>query len=253
MPLIYFIALSIIPSIIWLAFFLREDRQPEPKKTILKVFVIGMFSTIPVIILSLIIALILRGLGVPTPIISFVGIVFVAAVVEEIAKYLVVKRSVFDSSDLDEPSDLMIYAITAALGFATIENIVFLFPGREALFGLTPEFFVQGLIAGSIIRFFSGTFLHALASGIMGYFLALSIMRIEYRKALVWTGLAIAILLHGLYNFSIISVGDNGLWFMVVPVLLMLLFITVLFLFSKARKMNSISKFKNSKNNEKSS
>ena len=251
--MIYFIALSIIPSIIWLAFFLREDRQPEPKKAVLKVFVVGMFSTIPVIILSLTIALILKGLGVPIPIISFIGIVFVAAMVEETAKYLVVKRSVFNSSDLDEPSDFMIYAITAALGFATVENIIFLFPGGEALFGLTPEFFIQDLVAGSIIRFFSGTLLHALASGIMGYFLALSITRIEYRKTLAQTGLAIAILLHGLYNFSIISAGGNGLWFVVVPVLLLLLFITLLFLFSQTRKMDSVSRFKNSKNNEKGS
>lgn len=255
MLLIYFIALSIIPSIIWLTFFLREDRRPEPKKTILKVFSIGMLSTVPVIVLSLAIGLILRELGVPIYLISFIGVIFVAAVVEETTKYLVVKRSVFNSSEVDEPSDLMIYAITAALGFAAMENVVFLFPGREALFGLTSEFFVQSLITGSIVRLVSGTFLHALVSGIMGYFLALSIMKTKYRKRLVWSGLAIAILLHGSYNFSIMFAGVNGLWFVVAPILLLSLFIIVLFLFSKTRKMNSICRFENRdiKNNEKSS
>lgn len=255
MPFAYFIALSIIPSIIWLVFFLREDRRPEPKKTILKVFVIGMLSTIPVIILSLAIGLILREMGIPIYLISFIGVVFVAAVVEEVAKYLVVKRSVFNSSEVDEPSDLMIYAITAALGFAAMENVVFLFPGREALFGLTPEFFIQSLVAGSIVRFVSGTFLHALVSGIMGYFLALSIMRSEYRKRLVGAGLVVAILLHGSYNFSIMFAEGNGSWFVVAPILLLSLFITILFLFSKTRKMDSICRFENRdiKNNEKSS
>jgi len=254
-PLAYFITFSILPSIIWLAFFLREDRQPEPKKIILRVFVIGMLSTFPVIILSLIIGLVLREMGLPMYLILFIGVVFVAAVVEEIVKYLVVRHSVLNNSAVDEPSDLMIYAITAALGFAAMENIIFLFPGREALFGTAPPFFIQDLIAGSIIRFVSGTFLHALASGIMGYFLALSITRTKCQKRLVWTGLVVAILLHGLYNFSIISIEGNESWFVVAPILLVSMFIAVLFLFSRTRKMDSVCEFENrkNKNNEKGS
>lgn len=250
MSLIYFIAFSLIPSILWLAFFLREDRQPEPKGAILKVFFIGMLSTFPVIILGLAITSVMREIGFPIYLISFIGIVFVAAIVEEIAKYLVIKHSILEDSAVDEPPDLMIYAITAALGFAAMENIIFLFPGREALFGITPQFFIQDLITGSIIRFVSGTFLHALATGVIGYFLALSIMNPKYRKKLVWVGLIIAILLHGFYNFSIITSENNGLWFIVAPILLLSLFIIVLFLFHKTRKMDSICKLE-IKNNEK--
>ncbi len=255
MPLTYFIVLSVLPSIVWLIFFLREDRQPEPKSVILRVFIIGMLLTIPVIALSLVMSLALREMGVPVPLITFIGIVFIAAILEELGKYLVVRRSVMESSAVDEPSDLMIYAITAALGFAAMENLFFLFPGRESLFVETPAFFVQDLVAGSLIRFVSGTFLHALASGIMGYFLALSIMMTKYRRRLLWTGLLIAILLHGSYNFSIMASEGNAAWFMVAPILLLSMFVAVLILFARTRRMASICRFENRniKNNEKGS
>ncbi len=247
MPLFYLIVLSVLPSIVWLIFFLREDRRPEPKSVILRVFVIGMLLTVPVIALSLILGLAMREMGVPIPLITFIGIVFIAAILEELGKYLVVRRSVMESSAVDEPSDLMIYAITAALGFAAMENVFFLFPGRESLFVEVPAFFIQDLIAGSLIRFVSGTFLHALASGIMGYFLALSIMMTGYRKRLIWIGLAVAILLHGSYNFSIMAAEGNAAWFIVAPILLLSMFVTVLILFAKARKMDSICRFENGK------
>ncbi len=212
---------------------------------ILRVFALGMISTVPVIILSLSFAEIMGMMGISPYLIMFLNVIVIAAITEEVFKYLVVKYSVLKSSECDEPSDLMIYAITAALGFAAMENILFLFPGREALFGITPMFYIRELIAGSIIRFVSGTFLHALVSGVMGYFLALSIMHVRYRKRLVWAGLTIAILLHGLYNFSIITSEDNGSWFLMAPILLLSLFIIVLYFFSRTRKMASICKFEN--------
>ncbi len=245
MPLLYFLTLAIIPSILWLAFFLREDRRPEPKGMILKVFILGMISTVPVIILSLAVAMTMKTMGVPSYLVTLIGVIFIAAVTEEVFKYLVVRLSVLESPHCDEPSDLMIYAITAALGFAAMENVLFLFPGREALFEATPIFYLRELITGSIIRFVSGTFLHALVSGVMGYFLALSIMHTRYRKRLVLTGLTIAILLHGLYNFSIMASEDNGSWFLMAPILLLSLFIIVLYFFSRTRKMPSICKFEN--------
>ncbi len=245
MSLIYFIILSILPSIVWLLFFLREDRRPEPKGVILKVFAIGMLLPFPVIVLGLIVGFILKEMGVPLPLIFFIGVVFIAGIVEELGKYLVVRQSVMKSSAVDEPSDFMIYAITAALGFAAMENLFFLFPGYESLFIETPSFLLQELIAGSLIRFVSGTFLHALASGIMGYFLALSIMMTRRRKIIIRIGLLIAILLHGFYNFSIITAEKNATWFVVAPVLLLLMFISVLFLFAKTRKMESICRLEN--------
>jgi len=247
MSLIYFIALALAPGLIWLIFFLGEDRRPEPKKMILKVFLLGMLSTFPIIILSVGLADLMVLLGLPWSLIISINIVFIAAITEEIVKYLVVKFSVLKSSECDEPIDLMIYAITAALGFATLENVLFLFPGLDVLWGGTPFLHFQQLFIGSVARFISGTFLHALASGIMGYFLARSIQSPLKKGKILWTGLGVAILLHSLYNFSIMMTEHHWLFFGIVPIILIMLFIALLICFAKARKMASLCNFNNDK------
>ncbi len=247
MSLIYFIFLALAPSLIWLIFFLGEDRRPEPKKMVLKVFFLGMLSTLPIIILGVSLAHLMVLFGLPWPLIIFINAVFVAAITEEIIKYLVVHFSVLKSSECDEPIDLMIYVITAALGFATLENIIFLFPGQDILWGGTPFLHIQQLFIGSVIRFISGTFLHALASGIMGYFLARSIQSPLKRKKILWTGLGTAILLHSLYNFSIIMSENHQLFFWMVPIILITLFIALFICFSKVKKMASLCNFNDDK------
>ncbi len=212
---------------------------------ILKVFVFGMLSTFPVLILNIAVGYSLSLLGVPFHIIMFVSIVFVAAITEELAKYLVIKFSVLKSPDCDEPTDLMIYAITAAMGFAAIENVIFLFPGKEVLFGSTSLFLMQEIFTGSLIRFVSGTFLHALTAGVMGYFLALSIKYSTNGRKIILAGLGTAALLHGLYNFSIIMVEKDESFFLMAPIILITLFVVVFICFSKTRKMASICNLDN--------
>lgn len=233
MYLIYFIFFSLAPGVLWLLFFFREDVQPESTISVLRVFLLGVLSALPVIIIGFSIRYIMKLLEVPSAMATFINIVLVASIVEEIIKYLVVKGYVLNNSSCDEPTDIMLYAITAAMGFATLENLLFLSPGF--MLGATRDIFI-----GSLVRFISGTFLHALATGIMGYFLALSIMKTKYRKRLVSLGLGIAILLHALYNFSIIKAGYSEWLFIIAPIILIASFVVIFICFSKTRKMISI-------------
>jgi RsiW-degrading membrane proteinase PrsW (M82 family) len=138
-------------------------------------------------------------------------IFFGVAFVEEFFKYLVVKKKVISQPEFDEPVDALIYLITAALGFAAFENFLILFsfqnfflPQKEIIYFF--DYFLN-LASISIFRFLSATFLHALVSGIVGYFLALAFFQ-KKKYALFW-GLSIATFLHGLYNFSIIKIEGN--------------------------------------------
>ncbi len=253
MIFLYFAILSFLPSIVWLLFFLKEDVRPEPNKTILKVFIYGMISTFPVLLIGIITSYILRGMDIPLFAIMLIQVVFIAAVTEELVKYMVVKYSVLNSPECDEPVDIMIYAITAAMGFAALENILFLFPIKEFLAAVsvsTPMLIDNSLsindaVIGSLIRFMSGTFLHALVSGIMGYYIAISILNDKKRKILIAKGLAIAMLLHGLYNSSIIMSETNEWFLSLAPVILITLFLVVFLCFSKLRSMPSICKLEN--------
>ncbi|MGB3988584.1 MAG: PrsW family intramembrane metalloprotease [Minisyncoccales bacterium] len=245
MTIILFIFLSIIPSLIWLAFFLKEDPYPEPRKVILKTFLIGILFALPVIAICLTIEFLMRFVGISFEMSSYVGIIFLSPVIEELSKYLALKSSAFKSSYLDEPVDFMVYAITAALGFAAMENLIFLFPGREILTGKIPFFFIQEMMMGSAIRFASGTLLHALSSGIVGFFLALSAKHIK--KRFCYIGLALSMLLHGFYNFSIISKGADASLSIMTPVILISAFIVILFFFFMIRRLSSVCYIQNQK------
>ena len=229
-----FIFLSFLPSLLWLIFFLREDKNPEPSKMIIKVFIMGMLITFPVIVIYLTINYFLLKLDISILVMKIIMAVFVAAIIEEISKYIVVKKTALESSECDEPVDIMVYAITAALGFAALENVIFLFPS------LNLPFCYQGLATLSFFRFISGTFLHALASGVMGYFLAISILNTKKRKLFIFLGIFSAIFLHGLYNFIIIVSEIENSVIMFIPLLLLLILIIVLFFFKRLKKLPSI-------------
>jgi len=147
------------------------------------------------------------------------------ALVEEFLKYLVVRLGVFSNSALDEPVDLVMYMIIAGLGFAAFENILLLFRLAE-IFPPSDIFLVNS------IRFVQAVFLHALASGLLGYFVALSFFRKNLRLPLLLGGLACATALHGAFNFYIFTIGDKGLVYLlapVVPLLALAVFISFAF------------------------
>jgi protease PrsW len=236
----YLLILAVLPGLIWLFYFLNKDDHPEPKGMILKIFIGGMFSALPAAILELAFQRVVPG-GIPfihnfsSPIITFLTIVISVAFVEEFIKYLVVHGQVLRSSELDEPMDLVLYMIIAGLGFATLENI-FIF--------LSPDVFsytIEETLSLSVFRFISATFLHALCSGTIGFFLALSYCEIKRRWLFLPLGFIIAISLHGLYNFSIMELGGI-LRFGIPSAVIIILAIFLSLGIKKLRKLKSICK-----------
>ena len=216
-----YIFFGLAPSIIWLLFFLRKDSHPESNPTILKVFLYGMIAAVPAALVELGIAEELKNIGLPTalmtPIYVFLGI----GLIEEIFKYLVVRKKILCHPEFDEPMDIMLYMIISALGFAALENLLILLPY------LSPFQFMETFVVSGF-RFVGATFLHALASGLVGYFLVLSFFNPQKRTQLTIQGLFTAALLHGLYNFSIIKIDDGFKFAIPVIILLGLLFFILL-------------------------
>ncbi len=127
----------------------------------------------------------------------------------------------------------MIYMIIAALGFAALENILVLLPGQG-----TFTFFQTATV--SSFRFIGATFLHALCSGTVGFFLALSIFETKKRLRLIFLGLTIATILHGLYNFSIMKLDENFYYIYITIIILTALAFFVSFGFRKLKKIASV-------------
>lgn len=223
-------------SVTWLLQFLRKDKLAEPTRMILKIFFWGMVITIPVFAVEFGLAHVINAITLPSLLTSLLYWFLAIAFVEELFKYLLVKGKVLKNLAFDEPVDAMIYMIVGALGFAALENILYLLPPAEKIFSLN-ELFTRTIII-SFFRFVGATFLHALCSGLVGYFLALSLFK-NRRSGLTILGLSIAVLLHGLYNFSIMEIG-TPLKFIIPVVILLGLALFITLAFRKLKKMKSI-------------
>lgn len=190
--IIFLIALGVLPSAIWLWFYLRKDLHPEPKKLLTLVFLGGAIITVPIALLEQNLA---NSIGQGS--LLFLS----AAGLEEFGKLLVVWALIllWKNAAFDEPIDAMIYLITAALGFAAAENVANLFNlgsgGLDIYLGLMSA------------RFLGATLLHTLASGVLGFYLAryyfFSRLKGASRHYLWITGLTAATLIHGLFNIFI--------------------------------------------------
>jgi len=220
--------LGILPSLIWLLFYLKEDVRPEPKKMVLKIFFYGALFAFPVAIFEIFILKIISELKFSQLLAKILENFLAIAFVEEIGKYLVVKTAVLKNKELDEPIDLMIYMIISALGFAAVENVFLVFSKK-------------GYFALLIGRFLSATFLHALCSGILGYFLVISFFEPKKKKIFLPLGFLLVTTLHGFYDFSIMEIEGN-LKVLIVTLILIFSAIFLKIFFQRSKKLKSICK-----------
>ena len=239
--IILYIVFGVLPSLAWLAYYLRKDLHPEPKKMIFKIFLLGVAVTLPVFFIQIGSKILLDRTGADGLIYSLAYWFLIIAFSEEFFKYLVFRASVFSSREFDEPVDAMIYMVVIALGFAALENILYLFPPIDQMNTISFSALVNRTVVISFVRFIGSTFLHTLCSATIGYFLALSICAAKKKKILLILGIFISVALHGLYNFSIMTVGGPLKIIIPVGILIFLAFFVVSG-FEKLKKIKSVCK-----------
>lgn len=194
---LYAVLAGIVPSLIWLAFWLREDsKRPEPKGLISRTFLLGMLAVFLVLPLERKANIFFPGLGLET---------FLSwSILEEVLKFGAAFFGGLITRADDEPLDPMVYMITAALGFAAMEN---------ALFMLTPiagNQLLTGVITGNL-RFMGASLLHVVASGILGFAISLAFYKArEYKLIYGLFGIILAIILHTGFNIMIVNEETLG-------------------------------------------
>jgi len=204
----FYIILGLLPSFLWLLFYLRKDAHPEPNSMVLKIFFWGIMIAPLAAGLEMILIWLIYA---PSRFLSLSwspgiwGVLlagtFIPASVEEYLKYMVVKLKVLKNSEFDEPTDAMLYCIIAALGFAAVENLLVLFYSSFS----DPEETFQTIT----FRFLGATLVHALASGITGYWLAQSLFCLRQKRKIIAKGLILAILIHSCYNYFILVINKQ--------------------------------------------
>lgn len=222
-PKIFILAFlgGIIPSLIWLYFWLKqEETRPEPKGVLTAVFILGMLAVFLVIPMQEFLQKYIS---------SEVWKLVAWASVEELMKYLAVVIILARTNFADEPVDWAIYMITAALGFAALENTLFLI--EPLSLGKT----TVSLLTGQL-RFLGSTLLHTISSAIIGISIGLAFFMNNFAKKIyLFIGIIFAIALHSLFNFFIIK--NNGNDFLKVFVFLWISTVIVMLLFEKLRRM----------------
>lgn len=213
---------GLIPSLFWLWFWLQEDKKnPEPKAVLSVVFLMGFIAVIFVLPIQKFIEASIGSKELE---------LVLWATAEELIKYLAVVVVIYRTNLADEPIDWPIYMITSALGFAALENALFLIKPLGA--GAT----AVGLLTGQL-RFLGATLLHTVTSGIIGIALGASTHLSGFKRHLhLLFGLGLAISLHSVFNFFIIK--NNGSDFLKVFAFLWVVTIIVMLLFEKIRRMN---------------
>ncbi len=243
--ILYALTGGFIPIIIWLVFWLKEDRDhPEPLRRVVLVFIAGA--------LMVVLAYILERLWCDNPWlreacvnISKVGdnpligingrekvVLILWSATEEILKLFAAYLIVFNHPDFDEPVDAVIYLITAALGFAALENAFFLF---NILYQPGAGDHIVFLLTGNL-RFLGANILHLVSSAIVGAMIGLSFcLSLSRRLIYAVIGLVTAILLHALFNLLIIT--SDGDQIFKIFALLWLFAILIILLFERVKEV----------------
>ncbi len=192
---LYAIAAGLLPSLLWLFFFIHEDNaHKRHRATIFGCFLGGMLAVIAAIFLEKAIAEGVANISMRYTL---------WAAVEECLKFVAVVLIALHASANEEPLDAMVYCATVALGFAAVENALFI------MGPLSNGDVSQAILTGNM-RFIGATLVHVVSSTFVGFLLGYAFYRGYVAKFIsVIAGLAGAITLHALFNLSIIST-DSG-------------------------------------------
>ncbi len=199
----YILYLSFIPAILWILFFYHQDKyEKEPIKLVAITFLAGCLSVIPALVVELVLE---KAITFNLPFSPFRILVMMIMVgfTEEICKFIAVKKAAYDTPDFNEPMDGIVYSVTAAMGFAFVENIMYMLKFR-ATSGLL------GAYSIGVLRALYSMFAHATFGVIMGSYLGRAKFEKDKTISLFVKGIVLAALVHTLFNFTL-AINNNAL------------------------------------------
>lgn len=198
-PVAVSVSAAIAPALALVWYFHAKDFYPEPGRVLWRTFGLGMLCIIPVLIFALPILLLLPPIASPV-LYGFLAAFLLAAIPEECCKLLVVWGYSLRQHEFDEPMDGIVYGAVASLGFAALENVLYVFNG--------------GLWV-AVVRALTAVPAHAFFGVILGYFVGRARFEPARRSALILRGLTLAILFHGFYDMPLLAIqhtlGPDGI------------------------------------------
>jgi protease PrsW len=192
----FLLALALAPgTAIVLYIYLKDKHEREPLGLLLLSFFYGTLSVLVTLLISMPLEVILINKQSAAEL--FADAFFKVALVEEFSKFIFIRFILFRNKNFNEPFDGIVYAAMVGMGFATLENILYVY---------------QYGIPTGILRMFTAVPAHACFAILMGYFLGLA--KFTHRKNLYYSLLALlaATVFHGLYDYFLFITFVPGIW-----------------------------------------
>lgn len=189
--------IALAPGVaIALYIYLKDKHEREPLHLLLTCFLYGIFSTFITLIISwpLNALIVLKEDDVVD---EFITAIFKVALVEEFSKFIFVRFILFPNKNFNEPFDGIVYAVMVGMGFATLENLLYVYE--------------YGLATG-LIRMFTAVPAHATFAVMMGYYIGKA--KFTHSRNLFYGFLALAVptLFHGAYDYFWFIAEVKGIW-----------------------------------------
>ncbi len=177
--------------------YIKDKHEKEPKQLLVYNF---LFGAIVSIIVTTILYFLYTSFFPPfkekSVFDQFIKAFFMVGLIEEFSKYIIVRYYVQPKKEFNEPFDGIVYAVMVSMGFAVTENIFYVFEGE---------------VSTAFARAFTAVPAHATFAVLMGYFMGKAKFS-KNKTVLNLTGLLLAILFHGAYDFFLFLPFVPGIW-----------------------------------------
>jgi protease PrsW len=191
------LGIALAPGLaIMLFIYLKDKHEREPFHLLALSFLYGIFSTFITLFVSWPLNLLIE-LRDGDLVHQFYDAFFKVALVEEFSKFLFVRFILYPNKNFNEPFDGIVYAVMVSMGFATLENIMYVYS--------------YGFETG-ILRMFTAVPAHATFAVMMGYFLGIG--KFKHRNQLSYglLALASATFFHGAYDYFWFIATNQNVW-----------------------------------------
>lgn len=225
---ILLLGLAIFPVVVILFFINSKDRNKEPLSLLIKLFLAGFLSCILVLIISAAMGIFLpfmRGTLASKGFIDMILYAFVGvALVEEFCKWSMTYLVGYNNREFDELYDGLVYSVFVSLGFAFVENILYVITSAS--------------VQTAFLRAVSAVPSHACDAIFMGYYLSIAkqlAIRGNKKKEKLYLVKSIFIpaIIHGIYDYCLMS----GITLLVV---VFFIFVILMYIFS-LRKLGKLA------------
>ena len=225
MNLLIFIAA--LPVVLVCMYVYAKDVEKEPKTLLRKLMLWGVFSIIPVVVVELILDIFFKTTGNEMFIKLFLYCFISIGLIEELGKWIVSYKVVYKDTEFNESYDAIVYCVFASLGFALIENILYVIS--------------NGFLTG-LLRAFTSVPAHTCTGVIMGYYLGKSkTQEVNNNQSKSNSYMLLSVIMPALVHtlYDTFALSKNHYAFYIFIIVTIFLYIISLVLIKKVSKNNT--------------